>query len=181
MFNNDVFKNAYLSSISLIKEDIDQPVAGDEAVEEKLMKVTFVTSDAALIETLNAGIEEVVFRVKDEESEDPEAAGYSEVIFSPASFGELEIEEAELDEDEEDDDVAEECGDGSVEETLENEGVEEEKKDEETEEPAEGEDKDLDEEAAEDDVESVEDEDENLTKECKAPIYRAKRFSKYGY
>lgn len=176
MFNNDVFKNAYLSSISLIKEDIAQAVAGDETVEEKLMKVTFVTSDAALIETLNSGIEEVVFRVKDEESEDPGATGYSEVIFSPASFGELEIEEAELDE--EDDDVAEECGDTEGDAPVE----EDEEVVEEDEEVVE-EDGDEEAETVEGDgeTEETEEDDEEVTNECKSPIYRAKRFSKYGY
>ena len=175
MFNNDVFKNAYLSSISLIKEDIDQPVAGDEAVEEKLMKVTFVTSDAALIETINAGIEEIVFRVKDEEAADTESAGYSEVIFSPASFGELEIEEVEEDED----DVTEECGDGEGDIPVEeDEEIVEEEDEEVVEEDGDGDDEET--ETVEGDGESDE-EDEEVTNECKSPIYRAKRFSKYGY
>lgn len=178
MFNNDVFKNAYLSSISLIKEDIDQPEAGDEAVEEKLMKVTFVTSDAALIETINSAIEEIVFRVKDEETADatdPGATGYSEVIFSPASFGELEIEEVE---EEDEDDVAEECGDGEGDAPVEEDEEIVEEEDEEVVE--EDEDGDGETETVEGDGETEED-DEEVTNECKSPIYRAKRFSKYGY
>lgn len=173
MYNNDIFKNAYLSSISLINEDIDQPEAGDEAVEEKLMKVTFVTSDAVLVDALNSGFEEVVLFVnaKNEMTGEDEIA---EVKFGKDSFGEFEIEEAELDE--EDDDVAEECGDTEGDAPVEEDEEIVEEEDEEVVE----EDEDKETETVEGDDETEED-DEEVTNECKSPIYRAKRFSKYGY
>jgi hypothetical protein len=88
------FNEAYLQ---IIKEDYDNGMENLPEVtpdEKPLKRVTFLTSDEALIEALGKGVEEVVFFVKSEDEENIE-----EIKFGKDSFGELAIEdEAETDE-----------------------------------------------------------------------------------
>jgi hypothetical protein len=68
--NNDIFKNAYLAQLGLIKEEDMQPVvpgaegAETAAEEAEVKQVTFLTSDPAVLDAFNKGFEEVVFFVK---------------------------------------------------------------------------------------------------------------------
>ena len=94
------FNEAYLQ---IIKEDYDTEMnnvpAETEADEKSLKKVTFLTSDEALIDALNSGVEEVVLftNAKDETTGEDTVV---EVKFGKDSFGELAIEdEVEADED----------------------------------------------------------------------------------
>jgi hypothetical protein len=96
--NNDIFKNAYLAQLGLIKEDVDnlpetdQPA--DTPAETELKQITFLTSDPVLIDALNSGFEEVVFFVnaKNEETGEDEI---TEVKFGKDSFGDVQISEVE--------------------------------------------------------------------------------------
>jgi hypothetical protein len=93
------FNEAYLQ---IIKEDYDTEMNNipteTEADEKSLKRVTFLTSDEALIDALNSGVEEVVLftNAKDETTGEDTVV---EVKFGKDSFGELAIEdEAETDE-----------------------------------------------------------------------------------
>jgi hypothetical protein len=103
--NNDIFKTAYLAQLGLIKEDVDMPAAEGPAPEEIEMKeICFKTTDAALIDALNSGFEEVVFFVNAKD----EATGEDTVVevkFGKDSFGDLVITDVE----EEDDEEIDEC------------------------------------------------------------------------
>ena len=110
------FNEAYLQ---IIKEDYDTEMnnvpAETEADEKSLKKVTFLTSDEALIDALNSGVEEVVLftNAKDETTGEDTVV---EVKFGKDSFGELAIEdEVEADEDEMTDEDAEGGDEGSIE------------------------------------------------------------------
>jgi hypothetical protein len=96
--NNDIFKNAYLAQLGLIKEDVDMPASEGPAPEEAEMKeICFKTTDATLIDALNSGFEEVVFFVNAKD----EATGEDTVVevkFGKDSFGDLVITDVEEDE-----------------------------------------------------------------------------------
>ena len=104
------FIEAYLKIINEGADDVPEmndnqggeEVGGEEA---PLKKVTFLTSDATLIDALNSGFQEVVFFVnaKDENGEDT----VEEVKFKADSFGSVEVTDAEEGEGEGDDQVDE--------------------------------------------------------------------------
>ena len=101
------FNEAYLQ---IIKEDYDTEMNNipteTETDEKPLKKITFLTSDEALIDALNSGVEEVVLftNAKDETTGEDTVV---EVKFGKDSFGELAIED-EVEADEEDTEVTEE-------------------------------------------------------------------------
>ena len=99
--NNDIFKNAYLAQLGLLKEDVDNMPEIEQTVdtpaepaEAELKQITFLTSDAALIDALNAGFEEVVFFVNTKNEETGED-NIEEIKFSKDSFGDVQISEVE--------------------------------------------------------------------------------------
>ena len=91
--NNDIFKNAYLAQLGLIKEEDMQPVVpgAETAAEEKPLKqVTFLTSDPAVLDAFNKGFEEVVFFVKSVDEATGEET-VEEVKIGADSFGDFTI------------------------------------------------------------------------------------------
>jgi hypothetical protein len=168
---DEIYKNAYLKQLNIIKEEAeDETEAPAETVEESdlteeccgkeccgkdckpaeecgeinedaedgegddetqdiedtpVQKVCFLTSDQALIDALNSGVEEVVLftNAKDETTGEDTVV---EVKFGKDSFGGLEIIEAEEVEDTEDDetDEFEECCKAPIEEDEEEGGDE---------------------------------------------------------
>ena len=116
------FIEAYMKIISEGTDDVpemnnDQDTSEATSEETPLKKVTFLTSDATLIDALNSGFEKAVFFVnaKDEEGED----AVEEVEFKSDSFGSIEVtdapEEGEGDDQvDEGDDQVDECGDSDV-------------------------------------------------------------------
>lgn len=120
--NNDIFKNAYLAQLGLIKEEDMQPVVpGAEApVEEAEVKqVTFLTSDPAVLDAFNKGFEEVVFFVKSVDEATGEET-VEEVKIGADSFGELTVTDVVQDEEE-----IEECNEITEEDEVEVEDDEE--------------------------------------------------------
>ena len=95
------FIEAYLKIINEGADDVapemNDEQGGDEAAEQAapLKKVTFLTSDEALINALNSGFEEVVFFVKSENDEGEESV--EEVKIGADSFGSVEVTDAEED------------------------------------------------------------------------------------
>ena len=102
------FIEAYLKIINEGADDaapeMNDEQGGDEAAEQaaSLKKVTFLTSDEALVNALNSGFEEVVFFVKSENDEGEESV--DEVKIGADSFGSVEVTDAE-------EETADECGD----------------------------------------------------------------------
>ena len=120
MKSEDIFKRSYFKSLGLICEEEE---TAKETPEAEVKQVTFLTSDPALIDTLNNTFEEVVFFVTNEDGE------VEEVKFKKDSFGNIEISEVnEVTEEEEEianiTDVVQE-DEEEVEETDEVEEVEE--------------------------------------------------------
>ena len=93
------FIEAYLKIINEGADDaapeMNDEQGGDEAAEQAapLKKVTFLTSDEALVNALNSGFEEVVFFVKSENDEGEESV--EEVKIGADSFGSVEVTDAE--------------------------------------------------------------------------------------
>jgi hypothetical protein len=119
------FNQAYLQ---IIKEDYDTEMnnipAETEADEKSLKRVTFLTSDEALIDALNSGVEEVVLftNAKDETTGEDTVV---EVKIGKDSFGELAIEdEVEADEEDTEDAGIEEDTEGGDEGSVEGEDTE---------------------------------------------------------
>lgn len=106
------FIEAYLKIINEGADDaapeMNDDQVGDEAVEQAapLKKVTFLTSDEALVNALNSGFEEVVFFVKSENDEGEESV--EEVKIGADSFGSVEVADAE------EDAQVDECGDQTI-------------------------------------------------------------------
>ena len=137
--NNDIFKNAYLAQLGLIKEEDMQPVAPAAEVpaeENDVKQVTFLTSDPAVLDAFNKGFEEVVFFVKSVDEATGEET-VEEVKIGADSFGDFtiadveeEIEECneitEEDEDEIEDEELIEEDDEDVEDEIEDEELIEE-------------------------------------------------------
>ena len=102
------FIEAYLKIINEGADDaapeMNDEQGGDEAAEQAapLKKVTFLTSDEALVNALNSGFEEVVFFVKSENDEGEESV--EEVKIGADSFGSVEVADAE-------EEAIDECGD----------------------------------------------------------------------
>ena len=118
------FIEAYLKIINEGADDaapeMNDEQGGDEAAEQAapLKKVTFLTSDEALVNALNSGFEEVVFFVKSENDEGEESV--EEVKIGADSFGSVEVADAE-------EETADECGDACEEDDIqEDDSVEEE-------------------------------------------------------
>jgi hypothetical protein len=84
MKSEDIFKRTYFKSLGLICEEEE---TAKETREAEVKQVTFLTSDPALIDTLNKSFEEVVFFVTNEDGE------AEEVKFKKDSFGNIEISE----------------------------------------------------------------------------------------
>ena len=120
--NNDIFKNAYLAQLGLIKEEDMQPVVpgAETAPEEAEVKqVTFLTSDPVLIDALNSGFEEIVLftNAKDETTGEDTIV---EVKIGKDSFGELTVTDVVKDEE-----AIEECNEITEEDEVEVEDDEE--------------------------------------------------------
>lgn len=102
MKSEDIFKRSYFKSLGLICEDEETTEeTTEETPETEVKQITFLTSDDALIDTLNNAFEEVVFFVTNEDGE------VEEVKFKKDSFGNIEISEVN-DVTEEDEDLIEE-------------------------------------------------------------------------
>jgi hypothetical protein len=87
MKSEDIFKRTYFKSLGLICEEEETAKETTETPEAEFKQVTFLTSDPALIDTLNNTFEEVVFFVTNEDGE------VEEVKFKKDSFGNIEISE----------------------------------------------------------------------------------------
>lgn len=184
----DIYKHAYLQQLNIIKESATEEIAAETEVKAEATpkKVCFLTTDTALIDALNSGIEEVVLFVNTKD----EATGednISEVKIGKDSFGELEITEVEEDEDDAEDaeNELEEGveGEDDAEDAGEEEDEDEEEDEEESEEPELAK-----EDAVEGEVDAVEGEVKEVD-ECKETLtecnkilssIKAQRFSKYG-
>jgi hypothetical protein len=104
---NKVFEEAYLKQVGhIIAEDADIETPAEET--KVLNKVSFLTSDEALIQLLNGNVTGITVKYVDAETEEETTQD-----FGIESFGELEI--AEVEENTEETDQVEECGD--IEET----------------------------------------------------------------
>ena len=149
MFNNDIFRNAYLQQLGLIKEDAEVEVsetdtAEDDGANNEVKQVTFKTSDPAVLDAFNKGFEEVVFFVKSVDEETGEEK-IDEVKIGSASFDDFEIADVE--------EVSEEDAESEIDVDIDTEDAEETDEDDITEE-----DEDVE---LEEDVEVEEDADEN--------------------
>lgn len=107
---NSNFKQAYLKTLHIIKEDADEvpetpaETPETETEETPLQQVCFKTSDQALIDAINSGFEEVVFFVKSTNDDGEETV--EEVKFKADSFGDVNVTEV-TDEEEPDDEIEE--------------------------------------------------------------------------
>ena len=120
--NNDIFRNAYLAQLGLIKEEDMQPVVPgteDAAEEAEVKQVTFLTSDPAVLDAFNKGFEEVVFFVKSVDEATGEET-VEEVKIGADSFGELTVTDVVQDEE-----AIEECNEITEEDEIEVEDDEE--------------------------------------------------------
>jgi len=126
MINKNIFKQAYLRSLGLVCEDVEEPVEQQEQETPVVKQVCFKTSDEALLDALQKEFAEIIIKVKNEDGEE------EEIAFTPDSIAEVEINEVETEEDEEpQEDDLEECGN-----TFEEDMFEEEYEDEKVEEPS---------------------------------------------
>lgn len=112
MKTEDIFKRSYFKSLGLICEEEETKDTADTP-EVELKKVTFYTSDDALVDALNSGFEEVVIftNAKDEETGEDTVV---EVKFGKDSFGNVTIEETEEVTECGDTDPVSECGDQEI-------------------------------------------------------------------
>ena len=149
MISKNIFRQAYLRSLGLICEDVEEPVEQQEQETSVVKQVCFKTSDEALLEALQKEFTEIVIKVTNEDGEE------EEIAFTPNSFAEVEINEIETEEDEDDEetqeddeseiDEVEECGNtfeeagnepGDDDDMFEEDMFEEEYEDEKVEDPS---------------------------------------------
>jgi hypothetical protein len=111
MISKNIFRQAYLRSLGLICEDVEEPVEQQEQETPVVKQVCFKTSDEALLDALQKEFAEIIIKVKNEDGEE------EEIAFTPDSIAEVEINEVETEEEdepqdnEESEDEVEECGD----------------------------------------------------------------------
>jgi hypothetical protein len=95
MISKNIFRQAYLRSLGLICEDVEEPVEQQEQETPVVKQVCFKTSDEALLDALQKEFTEIVIKVANEDGEE------EEIAFTPDSFAEVEINEIEPEEEDE--------------------------------------------------------------------------------